>query len=86
MEWITNIVDRVFVHINKTFQKTTCASECCTNRCECKNEGESSGEEVEVPAHHRDQETKIIFTTKLEFKRLSQNGINPSPPPSTLSD
>ena len=46
MEWITNIVDRVLLHINKTVHETTCASECCNNRCECKNEGGSSGEEV----------------------------------------
>ena len=80
IEWITHIVDRVVAHIDKIFHKTTCASECCNNRCECKNERGSSGEEVEVPTHHRDQETKLIFTTKLEVRRLSQNSINPSPP------
>ena len=36
MEWIPNIVDRVLLRINKTFHQTTCASECCNNRCECK--------------------------------------------------
>ena len=39
MEWITNIVDIVLLHINKTFHKTICASECCNSTCECKNEG-----------------------------------------------
>ena len=55
MEWITNIVDRVFMQIIKTFHKTTCASECCHNTCECKNEGESSGEGVAVPTQHQEQ-------------------------------
>ena len=85
MEWITNIVDRVVLHINKTFHKTICASECCNNRCECKNEGESSGEEVSVPTQHREPESKIIFTTKLEVRRISQNSITPPPPPPSLA-
>ena len=61
MEWITNIVARVLTHINKTFHETTCASECCHTRCEFKNEGESSGEDVAVPIQHQEAESKIIF-------------------------
>ena len=85
MEWITNIVDRVLQHINKTVHKSTCTSECCNNRCECTSEGESSGEEVAVPAQHREPESKIIFTTKLEVRGLSQSSITPPPPPPSLS-
>ena len=54
MEWITNIVERILTQINMTFHKTTCASECCHNRCECKNEGESSGDDVAVPTQHQE--------------------------------
>ena len=86
MDWISNIVESILRSINRTFHKTTCANECCNNRCECKNEGESSSDEVEVPTHHRDQETNIIFTTKLEVRRLSQTSVNPPPPPPSLSD
>ena len=80
MERISNLVDSTIKNINITFHKTTCSSECCNNRCECQNEGESSSDEVEVPTHHRDQETRIILTTKLEVRRLSQTSINPPPP------
>ena len=86
MDWINNIVDSILKSINRTFHKTTCTSECCNNRCKCKNEGESSSDEVEVPTHHRDQETSRIFTTKLEVRRLSQTSVNPPPPPPSLSD
>ena len=86
MEWITNIADRILQHINKTFHKTASASECYNNRCERKNEGESSGEEVSVPTQHREPDTKIVFTTKLEVRRLSQNSINPPAPTPSLSD
>ena len=86
MDWISNIVDSVLRHINKTFHKTTCANECCKNRCECKHEGESSGEEVSVPTQHREPEAKIIFTTKLEVRLLSQSSISPPAPPPSLSE
>ena len=86
MEWITNIVDKVLLHINKTLHRNICASECCTNRCECKNEGESSGEEVSIPTQRREPESKIIFTTKLEIRRLSQSSIAPPPPPSLAGE
>ena len=86
MEWITNIVDRLLLHINKTVHKTICASECCNNRCGCKNEGESSGEDVSVPTQHREPETNIIFTTQLEARRLSQKSISPPAPPPSLFD
>ena len=82
MEWIMNIVDTILLHINKTVHKTTCANECCNNRCECKNEGGSSGEEVSVPTQSQEPEPKRIFTTKLEVRRLSQSSITPPPPPS----
>ena len=85
MEWITNIVDRVLLHINKTLQKATCASECCSNRCACRNEGESSSEEVSIPTQRHEPESKIIFTTKLEVRLLSQSSIAP-PPPSLPSE
>ena len=73
MEVITHIVDRVLLRINKTFHITTCAIECCNNRCECKNEGESasSGEEVSIPQqhhkHNQEPESKIIFSSRLEI-------------------
>ena len=82
MDWISNIVDSIVRSINRRFHKTTCASECCYNRCECKNEGESSGEDVAVPTQHQEAESNIIFSSKLEIRRLSQTSINP-PPPST---
>ena len=82
MDWISNIVDSVLRHINRTFHKTTCANECCSNRCECTNEGESSGEEVSVPTQHHahEPESKIIFTTRLEVRRISQSSATPTPP------
>ena len=85
MDWISNIVDSVLKSINRTFHKTTCSSECCNHRDDCQNEGESSSDEIEVPTHRRDQETRTIFTTKLEVRRLSQTSINP-PPPSLASE
>ena len=45
-----------------------------------KNEGESSGEEVSIPTQHHEPEPNIIFTTKLEVRRLSQSYITPPPP------
>ena len=79
MEWITNIVDRVLLH-NKTFHKTICASECCNNGCRCQNQGESSGEEVSVPTQHHEPEAKLMFTTHLEVRRISQSSITPPTP------
>ena len=86
MNWVSNIIDSVLKSINRTFHKATCSSECSNNRCECKNEGESSDEEVTVPTHHCDQETKRRFSTKLEVRRRSQTSVNPPPPPPSLSD
>ena len=80
MECVTTIVDRILQHINNTFHKTTCANECCSSRCECTNEGESSGEEVSVPTQHHEPESKPIFTTRLEVRRISQSSIIPPPP------
>ena len=80
MEWISNIVDRVLLHINKTVHKIICASECCDNRCECKNEGASSGEEVSVPTQHHKPESKKVFATRLEVRRISQSSFTPTPP------
>ena len=50
MDWISNI-DSLLRHINRTYHRTTCASECCSNRCEC-NEVESSGEEIPATSHN----------------------------------
>ena len=80
MDWISNIIDSVLRHINRTFHKTICASECCSNRWKCTNEGESSGEEVSVPTQHEPQ-SKIIFTTRLEVRRISQSSATPPQPP-----
>ena len=56
MEWISNKLNSVLLHLNRTFHRTTCASECCSNRCECTNEGESSGEEIPATSHHHGHE------------------------------
>ena len=80
MDWIRNGIDSVLRHINRTFHKTICASECCSNGCECTNEDESSGEEVSVPTQHHEPEPKMIFTTRLEFRRISQSSATPPPP------
>ena len=32
----------LFSNIRRTFHRTSCASACCHNSCECMNEGESS--------------------------------------------
>ena len=80
MDWISHMVDSVLRHINRTFHKTTCANEYCSNRCECTNGGESSGKEVSVPTQH-EPESKIIFTTRLEVRRISQSSATPLPPP-----
>ena len=65
MDWISNIVDSVLRHINRTFHRTTRANECCSNRCGCTNEDESSGEEVSIPTQHNvhEPEPKRVFTT-----------------------
>ena len=83
MDWISNIVDSVLRHINRKFHRITCAGECCSNRCECTNEGESSGEEASVPTqrHGHEPASKIIFTTRLEVLRSSQSSATPPPPP-----
>ena len=81
MEWMSNIVNNVLQHLHKTFHRTTCASECCNNRCECTNEGESasSGEEVSIPPQHHGHQpdSKRIFTSRLEVRRVSQSSATP---------
>ena len=83
MGWISNIIDSVLRHINRTFHRTTCASECYSNRCECTNEGESASEEVSIPPQPQGPEpdSNIIFTSRFEVRRLGQSSATPPPPP-----
>ena len=89
MDIISDTVGNVLPYVNRTFHRTTCANECCNNKCECTNEGESSpGEEVVSipPQHEQEPESKIIFTSRLEVRRLSQSSAtndhhDPHPPP-----
>ena len=78
MELIIDIVGNVLLYVNRTFRRTTCAGECCNDRCECTNEGASSsgdGEEVvSIPQQHEQEpESTITFTSTLEVRQLSQS-------------
>ena len=88
MEWVTNIVDRVLLHIKKHFKKLLVPMNVAITDVDAKTKvNQSSGEEVSVPMQHHEPESKRIFTTKLEVRRLSQSSAThpPPPPPSSLA-
>ena len=42
IDYIIPLFRALFLNIHRTFHRTSCASECCHNSCECMNEGEPS--------------------------------------------
>ena len=52
MENIRQTIGDILLYLHRTFHRATCANECCSNRCECTNEGESSSEEVSSTSGH----------------------------------
>ena len=64
----------LFFNIDRTIHRTSCASECCHNSCECMHEGEPSSEIMSAASRHeQEQESNIVFTSRLEVRRLSQS-------------